>query len=153
MLQMQPVTRLLPSPECESLGHSLHVAADVAPLAVEYLPPEHSEQAAEPSTCLYVPAKQALHSPPFGPQYPALQMQSLTLLLPTGDEVCAGHDLQVASEISPVPAEYLPREHALHADEPTTSLYVPASQAPHARPSGPVYPRLQVQLVMTLLPS
>ena len=36
--------------------------------------------------------------------------------------------------------------------EPFTSLYVPATHATHAEPSGPVYPTLQVQLVMMLLP-
>ena len=45
---------------------------------------------------------------------------------------------------------YLPRLHRVQAAEPFTSLCLPASQARHGPPSGPVNPRLQVQFDLTL---
>jgi hypothetical protein len=41
----------------------------------------------------------------------------------------------------------------LQAFEPIIDLYVPGSQAVHAPPSGPVYPRLHLQLVCAVDPT
>ena len=54
--------------------------------------------------------------------------------------------LHVASDVSAVPVEYLPRRHSEHAADPFTSLYVPLGHALQFCPSGPVYPALQVQM-------
>ena len=95
----------------------------------------------------------AAHCIPSGPVYPLLQVQLINIELPSAECVYAGHWLHVDSSISPVPVEYFPSEHCAHADDPFTSLYVPAIHAIHATPSGPVYPLLQVQLVSIELPS
>ena len=109
-------------------------------------------QAAEPLTSLKPPASHASHSAPSGPVYPSLQVQLVSCLLPTPENVCAGQSLHVDSEIWAVSAEYLPSEQGEHGAEPFTSLYVPAIHAAHAVPSGPVYPLLHVQFVSCLLP-
>ena len=49
-------------------------------------------------------------------------------------------------------AEYLACTHASHAALPDAALYVPATQAVHGPPFGPVNPTLQVQEVSELLP-
>ena len=48
--------------------------------------------------------------------------------------------------------EYLASTHASQAALPVTALYVPATQAVHGPPFGPVNPTLQVQEVSELLP-
>ena len=125
----------------------------MAAVAVLYLPCKHSVQAAEPFTSLKPPASHASHSAPSGPVYPLLQVQLVSCLLPTRENVCAGQSLHVDSEIWAVSVEYVPLEHSEHGAEPFTSLYVPAMHAAHAAPSGPVYPLLQVQWVCCLLPT
>ena len=125
----------------------------MAAVAVLYLPREHIVHAAEPFTSLKPPTSHASHSAPSGPVYPLLQVQLVSCLLPTRENVCAGQSLHVDSEIWAVSAEYVPLEHSEHGAEPFTSLYVPATQAAHCIPSGPVYPLLQVQLVSIELPS
>ena len=124
----------------------------MAAVAVLYLPRVHSVQVAEPLPSLKLPASHASHSAPSGPVYPLLQVQLVSCLLPTPENVCAGHLLHVDSKISPVCAEYLPSVHSEHGAEPLRSLYVPTMHAAHAAPSGPVYPLLQVQLVSIELP-
>ena len=44
--------------------------------------------------------------------------------------------------------EYSPGWHAVHEPEPGESLYVPAPQAWHGPPSGPVYPGLHRQVTL-----
>ena len=56
-------------------------------------------------------------------------------------------------ESAPVPGEYLPPWHKVHAAEPLTSLYDPATHAEHDPPSGPVCPMLQMQSEMVELPT
>jgi hypothetical protein len=53
LLHVQLSTRPLPSPEYVCIGQALHVASDVAAVAVEYLPRPHSEHAPDPFTPLY----------------------------------------------------------------------------------------------------
>ena len=147
---MQWVILLLPLPEYVCAGQSLQVASDVSPVSVLYLPCGHREQGAEPFSSLYLPLAQALQFCPSGPVYPALHMQTL---LPLKASACMGHLVHVVSAVSPVSALYLPLEHRRHALEPLTSLYFPLWHAEHSWPSGPAYPKLQVQLEMLLLPS
>ena len=159
LLQVQLVSCLLPIPECECVGHSLHVASFNAATAVLYLPCTHSEHGAEPLTSLYVPAVHAAHAAPSGPVYPLLQVQLVSSPLPKPECECVGHSLHVASEIAAMWGTMaalfcvLPCAHSEHGAEPLTSLYVPAMHAEHCIPSGPVYPLLQVQLVSMQLPS
>ena len=68
--QVQFIKTLLPSPEYEPVGQFVHVATDISPISIEYVPFEHNKHADEPLTVLYVPATHALHSCPFGPVYP-----------------------------------------------------------------------------------
>ena len=150
MLHVQLVMSLLPLPEYVCAGQALHVASDVSPVSVLYLPCRHREQGAEPFSSLYLPLAQALQFCPSGAVYPALHMQTL---LPLKASACMGHAVHVVSAASPVSALYLPLEHRRHALEPLTSLYFPLWHAEHSWPSGPVYPRLQVQFKMLLLPS
>ena len=56
--------------------------------------------------------------------------------------------LHVVSEISAVPALYLPCEHREQGADPLTSLYLPLTHGSHAAPSGPVCPKLQVQMLL-----
>ena len=143
---------LLPAPEYVCTGHSLHVAADVLPASVEYLPCRHKEQLIDPCTSLYVPALQAWHSPPSGPEYPRLHTQSLRVLLPSLEWVLGGQPMHVESEIAADASLYLPLGHNEQGSVPVLSLNVPATQALHGSPSRPVNPATHVQLVMTLLP-
>ena len=84
------------------------MASDVADKDVLYLPSPQSEHGAEPFTSLYVPAMHAAHCIPSGPVYPLLQVQLVSIELPSGEYVYAGHWLHVDSSISPVSVEYLP---------------------------------------------
>jgi len=56
------------------------------------------------------------------------------------------------SEISATPVLYLPREHCVQAMVPLVFLNLPGTQALQFVPLGPVYPRLHMQSIMSLLP-
>ena len=135
---MHWVSNPLPSTEDVCAGQSLHVASAIAAAAVLYLPREHSVQAADPFSFLYVPAVHTVHATPSEPVYPWLQIQSVFALLPASENMCVGQSLHVDSEVSAIVVEYLPSEQRLHGNDPFTSLYVPAIHAMHSKPSGPV---------------
>jgi hypothetical protein len=80
-LQMQLVKAALPAGELEFDGQALHVED---PTAVEYVPAAQTLQTAEPVDALYLPASHAVHVPPSGPENPALQVQLVKEVLPTG---------------------------------------------------------------------
>ena len=84
----------------------------MAPRVTEYLPAPQLVHAAEPVAALYVPATQAVHVPPFGPEYPGLQTQ---LLDPTADCEFNGHARQVLTSSAPVVVEYLPSTQLVQA--------------------------------------
>ena len=86
-------------------GQALHVAADVSPVSVLYLPCGHREQGADPLTSLYVPLPQATHSWPSGPVYPRLQLQLVKASLHSAEYECIGHALHVVSDTCPTPEE------------------------------------------------
>jgi hypothetical protein len=83
-LQMQLVKAALPAGELEFDGQALHVELAEDPTAVEYVPAAQSLQTAEPVDALYLPASHAVHVPPSGPENPALQVQFVKEVLPTG---------------------------------------------------------------------
>ena len=101
-------------------------------------PPLHSPdkqllQAPAPGCALCLPAAHAAHGPPSGPVEPALHVQFVEAVLPSGE-------LDLAA-------------HAVHASLPDAALYLPDTHAEHAPPSGPSYPGLQVQAVSAALPA
>ena len=49
------------------------------------LPLSQTEHSELPTLSLYLPATHAVHVPPLGPEKPALQMQSVCLLLASGE--------------------------------------------------------------------
>jgi hypothetical protein len=80
---------------------------------------------------LYLPASHDLHTPPSGPDHPALQVQFVVNMLPLADIEPAGQSTQ--------------------PKDPVVSLYLPAAHAAHVPPSGPDHPALQVQCVIAML--
>jgi len=87
----------LPAFEIEPAGHEIHVDLLVAANELENVFRGHSEHADDPLTSLYCPLVHALHIPPSGPLYPALQMQPVLEPLPGSEEVSAGQPRQVLS--------------------------------------------------------
>jgi hypothetical protein len=76
-----------------------------------------------PSVFLKVSAMQAEHGPPFGPVYPALQVQSTAASLALGEVEYPGHTRQVAAAVAPVEVEYVPAPHGVHVALPVLILY------------------------------
>ena len=67
-LQVQEVATELGLGELELVGHAIHVVPIVAPTVVEYVPAVQLEHTALPVALLYLPATQAVHVPPSGPE-------------------------------------------------------------------------------------
>ena len=105
-----------------------HVVHTEAPLA-EYVFAAHTSHAAVPDAFLNLPASHAGHGPPFGPVYPALQEQDVTIMLPADEFEFAAQPV--------------------HAALPFVGLYVPDGHIAHwpleAPFSAPVYPALHTQ--------
>jgi hypothetical protein len=135
------------------IGHVTQVAANVAPVLVEYVPAPQSVHAALPVWILYLPATQAVHEPPSGPVNPALQVQAARAELGLGELELPGHVRQVAANVAPVLVEYVPAPQSVHAALPVLVLYFPVTQTVHEPPSGPVNPALQVQAATVELAS
>jgi hypothetical protein len=101
-------------------GHGTQV---MAPFVLEYVPASHNVHVALPVTLLYFPATQLLHTPPFGPVNPRLQVQLASALQPLHEAPeLAGHATQVAADVAPTVAEYLPVPQLVHAAELVVSL-------------------------------
>ena len=83
-LQVQLVEAALPAGELEFDGQALHVEFAEAPTAVEYVPAPQSVHRPDPANALYFPAPHAEQLPPAGPENPALQVQFVKEVLPTG---------------------------------------------------------------------
>ena len=102
-----------------------------AALIFENVSAGHTPHAAGPETLLAAPAAHATHGPTSGPEYPGLQEQALTLVLPTD--------------------EFAFVVQFVHAPLPFVDLYVPGGHKLHcpfeAPVSGPVYPVLHGHLV------
>jgi hypothetical protein len=133
------------------IGHKRHVAANVAPVLVEYVPAPQSVHAALPVLILYLPATQAEQTPPFGPVNPALQVQSPAVELAMYEFEFEGHVIHVVEIVAPVLVEYVPVPQSVHAVLPVLILYLPATQAEQTPPFGPVNPVLHVQAVAAVL--
>ena len=73
-----------------------------------------------------------IYIPPSEPDEPALQVQAVTILLPTGEWAFAGQLAQVSS--------------------PVAILYFPATHSVHVSPPEPVEPALQIHSVIVELP-
>jgi hypothetical protein len=73
--------------------------------------------------------------------------QSENTVLPFGDVNPTGHAVQNNAPL----AEYVFAGQTSHACEPEAFLNVPAAQAGHGPPSGPVYRALQTQAVTFML--
>jgi hypothetical protein len=122
----QLVNDELPRGESEFPGHVRHVDSPTAPTAAEYIPRAQSSQASEPLLSLYFPAGQSVHVPPFGPDEPTLQVQSVLTTLPALESEFSGHVRHVDSAVAPVANEYFPILQSEHFIAPSVSLYLPA---------------------------
>ena len=147
-LQVQAVTVTLPDGELELSGHTEHVPEVLAPITSEYVPVPQSVHATLPLLVLYFPATHPVHTPPFGPDDPALQVHTV---LDAAELELAGHAIQVDETVAPTVTEYVPLEQSKQAVDPLTSLYLPATHAVHVPPFAPVYPALHEHAVMTEL--
>jgi len=89
------LTLLAPfTPELLPAAQLMHALALVAATTPEYAPTEQSIHDALPVTFLNVPATQAVQTPPSGPVYPVLHLQSEIVLgdVENGDCDDIGHD-------------------------------------------------------------
>ena len=80
-LQVQSAKSVLCAGEVEPTGHSKQVDE---PVVFEYVPLSQTLQTAFPLTSLYLPVTHGVQVLPSGPQYPALQVQSVKWSLPCG---------------------------------------------------------------------
>jgi len=86
----------------------------LAPVTPEYVPVRQLTHALEPATVLYFPASHAEHWPPFGPEYPALQAQSVCDPLDAPAREFSGHRLQLGLPSG----DHSPGAHAKHVSFP-----------------------------------
>jgi hypothetical protein len=111
-------TQLLdPTTDCELLGQFLQVATAVAPVSAEYVLAMQSVQPALPGFALYVPAPQAAHAPPSGPEKPATHTQSLCASLP----VAACEELGQVWQVPPA-VEYVLTLQSRHCSPDVVDL-------------------------------
>jgi len=158
-------------PPSSPVNPGLQTQAVISVFAVNACPEfvVQSVHGAVPVAALYFEAAHAKHGPPSGPEYPAMQTQTLDALVdcefagqathaPAADAPVAAENVpapqsrHVAVVVAPVAAEYLPAPQSRHAAEPVLILYLPAPHAVHAPPSGPEKPAIHAQLVDTTLP-
>ena len=59
--------------------------------------------------------------------------------------------MHVLSPVAATTAEYVPPAHSTHTPDPFTALCLPAPQASHGPPSGPVYPALHRHICLLVL--
>jgi hypothetical protein len=148
------------TPEYVPTAQLVHAAEELAPAVLEYFPAGHCTHALGPVAVLYSPGAHAVQVPPFGPVYPASQVQllrnpldagarefaghRLQFGLPSGDHSPSGHARHVSLPVAPAVAEYSPSEQLEHAVRPSWLLYVPGSQSLHVdMPATCAYPVLQ----------
>jgi hypothetical protein len=120
-LHVQAASAELPVGEFELVGQTIHNPADTAPAVAEYVPEKQLVHPTEPVVVLYFPATQAVHGPPSGPVYPALQAALRQAAL----------DVLAVGEVKPA-------GHTVHCDVPVLFLYVPVAHAVHGFPEGHV---------------
>jgi hypothetical protein len=150
-LHVQAATVELVVGELELVGHPIQVVATVAPTVVENVPAPQSVHATLPVAVLYLPAAHEVHVPPSGPEKPTLHVQAARAELEIGELELVGHPIQVVATVAPTVVENVPAPQSVHATLPVAVLYLPATQAVHVPPSGPVYPALQEELIQAAL--
>jgi hypothetical protein len=116
------VESLLPATETAFVLQETQVAAAVAADEAEYVPTPQDVHPTLPVAILYVPAAHGEQTPPSGPVYPALQVQSATASLELGELELPGHVWQVAAAVAPVEAEYVPVPQDVHPALPPAIL-------------------------------
>jgi len=99
----------------------------------------------------YEPLAQAVHVPEFMSMNPTLHVQEVATELGLGELEFVGHATHVVATVAPTVVENVPVPQSLHAALPVVVLYLPATQAVHVPPSGPVKPTLHVQAVRATL--
>jgi len=104
-LHVQSMFSSLPSGEFDRSGQLEQTSLPTAPTLVEYVPPAHIEHTASPGSILYFPTPQSAQEPPFGPDDPALQMQSSRASLTGSDAELDWHGWH-GFEMAPVTLEY-----------------------------------------------
>jgi hypothetical protein len=67
-----------------------------------------------------------------------MHIQSVPMVLPDVAFELDGQLKQVSDVAAPAVLEYLPIAQSVQASDPAESLYLPATHASHAPPSGPV---------------
>lgn len=128
-LHVQAASVELPSGELELAGQAPHVAAAVAPVAVEYVSAAQSVHVALPVAFLYLPAMHNTHTPPSGPVYPMSHTQAPLEELPIGEPYVILHAIQAASALCCVTGLYLPAAQSVQADAPVVGEYFPAGHS------------------------
>ncbi len=139
--------------ELEPAGHATQVVAIVAPDVVEYVAAAQSVHVALPVMVLYLPATHAEQTPSLGPVKPTLQVHAARVELEIGEFEPAGHATQVVATVAPGVVEYVAAAQSVHTALPVLILYLPTAHAEQTPPFGPVYPWLQVQLVICVVPA
>ena len=91
------------APEFE--GQDKHVDRALAPTVTEYAPVAQSVHAALPVLVLYLPASHVEHTPPSGPENPALQMQAPTTELELGEFEFVGQVKHTDAALAPTVPE------------------------------------------------
>ena len=104
-----------------------------------------------PLLVLYLPATQPEHTPPSGPENPALHLQAAAAVLETGAFAFEGHAKHTDAALALTVAEYVATPQSVHAALPVLVLYLPATHAEQTPPSGPENPALQMQAPTTEL--
>ena len=85
-----------------------------------------------------MPAPHATQSPPSGPVYPALHVQSDAAALPAGELESVGQTVHTLFDVAASVVEYVPAPQSVQLPDPVSALWVPATHAEQALPSGPV---------------
>eukprot|EP00961_Rhodomonas_salina_P075142 1008796-Rhodomonas_salina.1 len=129
ILQMQSVTLSLPNREFVFTGQLRHAVP-----AVELK---------------YDPATQAhsTHAAPSEPSYPISHTQSAIASLPASELVWSGHGRHDVS------FKYCPASQREHTPDPLNGLKAPLGHTVQAAPSDPSNPMLQMQSVISSLPT
>ena len=89
-LQVHAVTAELVMGELEFTGQVSQAIDVTAAVTAEYFPAAQLVHTAVPLAILYVPTAHGEQVPPFGPVYPGLQVQLVTVVLDVGELVLPG---------------------------------------------------------------
>jgi len=132
--------------ELDAVGQVKQVDSLLALIFVENFPAPHAvhTNGVDPAIVLYVPPRQSVQFPPFGPVDPALQVQFCKALLFVGELDADGHARQSATRVAFNNVEYVFKGQSSHGKEPLLVLYLPETHDTQGPPFAPVQPILQV---------